>query len=228
MTAFPRLAVFDVDGTLIDSQHSIVAAMTEAWRAYGLGTPRPEAVRRIIGLSLVDACARLLPEPDEDLALKVAQSYKEAFQSLRRQPDMQEPLFPGAAEALAALDAAGWLLGVATGNTRRGADALIERHGFQGRFATVQTADGNPGKPHPGMLLRAMAETGVGPERTLMVGDTVYDMSMARQAGAFALGVGWGYHPPEDLRDAGADALADDYAGLPALAETILENRRCA
>lgn len=228
MSAFTRLAVFDVDGTLIDSQHIIVASMTMAWQLHGLGEPKPEAVRRIIGLSLVEACARLLPEPDEELALQVAHSYKEAFQTLRMQSDIQEPLFPGVLEALAALDEAGWLLGLATGKSKRGVDVFIDRHGFHGRFVTAQSADDNPGKPHPGMLLRAMSESGIEAAQTVMIGDTVYDMTMARQAGTFALGVTWGYHPPDELLGAGAHALAEDYAGLPAQIATMLESRRCA
>lgn len=228
MTSFTRLAVFDVDGTLIDSQHNIVAAMTLAWQAHGLGAPKPEEVRRIIGLSLVEAVSRLLPEPDEELALRVAHSFKEAFQGLHLDPDMSEPLFPGAVEALAALEADGWLLGVATGKSKRGVDSMIERYGFHGRFVTTQTADDNPSKPHPGMLLRAMEESGIGAAETLMIGDTVYDMMMALQAGTHALGVVWGYHPPEELTSAGAHALAQDYFALPAQAGEMLRNRRCA
>lgn len=222
MTALTRLAVFDVDGTLIDSQHNIVAAMTMAWAAHGLGVPRPEAVRRIIGLSLVEAVARLLPEPDDALAGRVAHSYKEAFQTLRLDPASTEPLFPGVMAALDRLESEGWILGLATGKSRRGVDGMIERHGFQGRFVTRQTADDNPSKPHPGMLLRAMEECGAEAASTVMIGDTAYDMMMARQAGAHALGVVWGYHPPEDLTGAGAQGLADDYDGLPALARQMV------
>jgi len=228
MTAFARLAVFDVDGTLIDSQHNIVAAMTMAWQTHGLGEPRPAEVRRIIGLSLVEAVLRLLPEPDEDLALRIAHSYKEAFQTLRLDPAMTEPLFPGVAEALDQLEAEGWLLGLATGKSQRGVSSMIERHGFEGRFMTRQTADDNPSKPHPGMLLRAMSECGVAPDATVMIGDTVYDMQMARQAGAHALGVVWGYHPPDDLTQAGAHILAQDYAGLPLQAGEMLRSEPCA
>ncbi|HVI52697.1 MAG TPA: HAD family hydrolase [Candidatus Sulfotelmatobacter sp.] len=224
MTAFPRLAVFDVDGTLIDSQHNIISAMTQAWAVHGLGTPRPDAVRRIIGLSLVEAVARLLPEPDDELAHRVAHSYKEAFQGLRLEAGTSEPLFPGAVAALDALEAEGWLLGLATGKSRRGVDAMIERHGFQGRFVTRQTADDNPGKPHPAMLLRAMSECGADADATVMIGDTAYDMLMARQAGAHALGVVWGYHPPEDLTEAGAHHLAEDYAGVPTLAAQMVRS----
>jgi len=228
MSTILRLAVFDVDGTLIDSQHNIVAAMTLAWQMHGLGEPRPEAVRRIIGLSLVEACARLLPEPDEALALAVAHSYKDAFVTLRGHPDHSEPLFPGAVEALVRLEEDGWLLGIATGKSKRGLDAMLDRHGLHGRFLTMQTADDNPSKPHPAMMMRALGETGVDAAAAVMIGDTAYDMLMARQAGAHALGVAWGNHPPEELEAAGAEAVANDYEGLPALLDGLVGGRACA
>ena len=227
MTASSRLAVFDVDGTLIDSQHNIVAAMTAAYGANGLAAPRPDAVRRIIGLSLVEAVAQLLPEEDGTRHLAIAHAYKDAFFALRSRPDHSEPLFPGAIEALAALEQAGWQLGIATGKTKRGLDAVFERHGFHNRFVTVQTADGNPGKPHPGMLLRALDETGLAAAAAVMIGDTVFDMSMGKSAKVHTVGVSWGYHPPEELRAAGADALVDDYSQLAAVAADLVRRAAC-
>lgn len=229
MTCFSRLAVFDVDGTLIDSQHNIVAAMTLAFEGHGLDVPRADAVRRIIGLSLVEAVARLLPDPaDEDLATQVAHSYKDAFVTLRAEVGHHEPLFPGVMAALDRLEAEGWLLGIATGKSRRGVDVMVERHGFGKRFVTVQTADENPSKPHPGMMLRALAETGMAASAAVMIGDTVYDMIMAREAGARAMGVCWGYHPPEDLQGAGAEMLVVDYADLPAsLTQLVRSEEPC-
>lgn len=222
MTALQYLAVFDVDGTLIDSQHNIVAAMSLAFRAQGLEELEASAVRRIIGLSLVEAIAQLRP----DLALArhqaIAQSYKDAFFTLRTHPDHSEPLFPGAVEALDLLEAKGWLLGIATGKSRRGLEAMIERHGLQGRFVTLQTADGNPTKPHPAMVLQAMSDAGAEPHRTVMIGDTSFDMQMARAARARAAGVAWGYHPPADLLAAGAEAMIDDFGALPRALDTLL------
>jgi len=215
MTALARLAVFDVDGTLIDSQHNIVAAMALAFRAQGLDDPGAEAVRRIIGLSLVEAVACLAPALAPARHESIALSYRDAFFVLRSQPDHSEPLFPGAVEALDRLDEEGWLLGIATGKSRRGLDAMIERHGLQRRFVTLQTADGNPGKPHPAMVLRAMDDAGVGPDVTVMIGDTSFDMRMARAARARAAGVAWGYHPPADLLTAGAETMIDDFFALP-------------
>jgi phosphoglycolate phosphatase len=101
------------------------------------------------------------------------------------------------------------VLGIATGKARRGIDRLFEREGWAHRFLTVQTADQHPSKPHPAMIRAAMAETGVGPERTVMVGDTTFDVEMALAAGVGALGVAWGYHHPEELRAAGAHGVIE-------------------
>jgi phosphoglycolate phosphatase len=226
MTAALRLAVFDVDGTLVDSQHNIVAAMAAAFMMHGLQEPAAAAVRRVIGLSLVEAVAAVAPGLDEELHWRLAQSYKEAFASLRSQPDHDEPLFPGALEALAALEQAGWLLAIATGKSQRGVRSMLDRHDLHGRFLSIQTADEHPGKPHPSMLRTAMAELGVEPSATVMIGDTAYDMLMARNAGVCGIGVTWGYHQPDELRQAGAEVVVDTYDVLPALLPATLLGRR--
>ncbi len=223
-----RLAVFDVDGTLVDSQHNIVAAMAAAFAAHGLEQAAPSAVRRVIGLSLVEAVATLLPARPQDDHARIANAYKEAFFELRKRPDHDEPLYPGAKAALDALEQAGWLLAIATGKSQRGVRAMLERHGLQGRFLSIQTADENPGKPNPAMLLAAMAESGVEPTGMVMIGDTVYDMLMARNARAAGLGVAWGYHAPEELRQSGANAVVEDYAALPFALENISKEHGCA
>lgn len=223
-----RLAVFDVDGTLVDSEHNIVAAMTTAWSRMELGVPDPAEVRRIIGLSLVEACAALLPWAGHETHRAVAEHYKDAFRTLRLLPDMVEPLFPGVVETLDALEAEGWLLGLATGKSRRGVDAMLRNHGLEGRFVTIQTADDNPGKPHPGMLLRAASETGVDVADMGMIGDTAYDMLMAQSARAAGIGVSWGYHTIAELRQAGARAVIDSFDGLPELLASMTGGATCA
>lgn len=223
-----RLVVFDVDGTLVDSEHNIITAMTQAWAHMDLGVPDPADVRRIIGLSLVEACAALLPWAPGNLHRAVAESYKQAFRALRVLPEREEPLFPGVREALAEMEAAGWLLGLATGKSRRGVDAMLDSHDLHGRFVTIQTADDNPGKPDPGMLLRAGAETGVDAGRVVMVGDTVYDMRMACAAKAAPLGVSWGYHHMDELRQAGAALVVDSFDGLADIAARLIGDPPCA
>lgn len=199
-----HLAVFDVDGTLVDGQHNITAAMAEAFAAAGLGAPAHDAVRRIIGLSLLEAVGRLLPGHDAAMHERIAELYSDAFVRRRQQPEFHEPMFDGAREAVHALADSGWTLAIATGKSRRGVDALLERLGFGHLFASIQTADVNPGKPDPTMLVRAMGETGATPATTVMIGDTTFDMQMAVNAGCAGIGVAWGYHAVEELRAAGA------------------------
>lgn len=222
-----RLAVFDVDGTLIDSQHNIVSAMTAAWARIGVGIPRPDDVRRIIGLSLVEACAALLPWASPATHRAVAEAYKDAFQALRLLPDSLEPLFPGVVEALDGLEAQGWLLGLATGKSRRGVQSFLDGHGLQGRFVTIQTADDNPGKPDPAMLRRAAAEVGADIAQVAMIGDTTYDMMMARAARAAAVGVSWGYHGLDELREAGARVVVDSFDNLGEILAEATGGRTC-
>jgi phosphoglycolate phosphatase len=114
-------------------------------------------------------------------------------------------------------DRANTVLGIATGKSVRGVRMVLGHHGLYEHFATVQTADTAPSKPHPGMILAAVRETGVAPRDAVMIGDTVFDIEMARAAGVAAIGVSWGYHPPAELRAAGADVVIEDFAQLRAL-----------
>jgi phosphoglycolate phosphatase len=207
-----KLIVFDVDGTLVDSQDLIVAAQRAAFLAHGLEPPTRERSLSIVGLSLVQAMRVLVPDgPAESLA----EGYKTAFQRLRADPAYREPLFPGAAELLAELSGRDEVvLGIATGKSRRGVAHLLARHGWERVFATIQTADDHPSKPHPAMLEQALAETGAAPRDSVMIGDSTFDMAMARAAGIGAVGVSWGYHRPEALRETGAEAIVGSYREL--------------
>lgn len=220
----PRLAVFDCDGTLVDSQHMIVAAAETAWRGYGIEPPSADSVRRGVGLPLGEAIARLHPEggPDDHAAL--CGLYKEAFYAQRARPDHHEPLYPGAVEALNALSESGVLLAVATGKSRRGLVHTLDSHGLLGRFAALKTADDGPGKPNPHMLLEAMAETGAMPADTVMIGDTTFDIHMAVAARTPSVGVSWGYHDPAELTEAGALGIVDRYDELGGALAAIWEN----
>ena len=150
----------------------------------------------------------MLPDAEPDVHVALAEDYKRAFQRLRGDGLVEEPLYDGVAELIDALEADGWLLGVATGKSDRGLALCLEHHGLAGRFVTLQTADRHPSKPHPSMIEPAMAEAGAAPETTLMIGDTSYDMAMARAAGVTAIGVAWGYHDAEELTRAGAHYVA--------------------
>ena len=200
-----RLAIFDCDGTLVDSGATIRAALEQAFAAHGLDCPPVEVTRRVIGLSLMESMAALAPDGDH---AALTQSYKDAFFAMRGAGRVEEPLFNGIAELLDELEAGGWLLGVATGKSDRGLRHCLESHGLAGRFVTLQTADRNPSKPHPAMALAAMAEAGAEPHRTIFIGDTGWDMGCARNAGIGAIGAGWGYHDIEELTAEGAHAVA--------------------
>lgn len=203
-----RLAVFDCDGTLVDSGGTILAALSASMEANGYAVPPPDASRRIIGLSLVEAMAALLPDASPDEHSKLAEDYKRAFMELRQAGEVQEPLFDGVLELLDALEADGWLLAVATGKSDRGLKHCLEQHGIHARFVSLQTADRHPSKPHPSMVEQAIADADAAPGTTIVVGDTSFDMAMARSAGAAGIGVAWGYHEPDELIAAGAVAVA--------------------
>lgn len=209
-----RLAVFDCDGTLVDGQADVCAAMDAAFDAAGLSPPDRYLTRRMVGLSLPEAMRRLLPAGDAAIHDALAAHYRDAYRARRTAGVLDEPLFEGIAALLDRLRGAGWLLGVATGKSDRGLAHCLATHGIAGHFVTLQTADRHPSKPHPAMLEAAMAAVGAEPGDTAMIGDTSYDITMAGAAGVRAIGVSWGYHPPAELADAGAQAVADDAAAL--------------
>jgi len=202
-----RLAVFDCDGTLVDSQHSIIASMHAAFAHHGFEIPEAEAVRRVVGLPLDVAIRHLAPHVDEAFSQQVSETYKSAFYDLRQAGDVEEPLFAGISGVLDRLDAAGWLMGVATGKSHRGLSATLNFHKLYDRFVTHQTADRAHGKPHPDMMHKAMSATGASREDTIMIGDTTFDIEMAKSAGVRSIGVTWGYHQPQELLDAGATCV---------------------
>ncbi len=213
-----RLAVFDCDGTLVDSQANIIRAMQSSFQRMGLPDPNPHLVRRVVGLSLVEAMQALLPDADADLHARLAEDYKQAFQRLRANQRLDpEPLFEGIFDLLADLEADGWLLAVATGKSDRGLKLCLEHHGIDGRFISLQTADRHPSKPHPSMLLQCLTDAGVPATRACIIGDTVFDIGMGVAAGVTAFGVDWGYHEADELLEAGAAAVALDAAHLKAL-----------
>lgn len=210
-----RLAIFDCDGTLVDSAHSIIEAMSMAWAAEGLGTPPSgHEVRSIVGLHLVEAIGRLHPEGDAADHDRLAGHYKDAFFEIRNRSDHHEPLYDGTREIIDKLERSGVLLGVATGKSRRGLEVTLNNHGLFNRFVSLKTSDDGPGKPNPTILLDAMRELGVEPKNTVMIGDTVFDITMAQNANVTAIGVDWGYHDASELESAGATVILDSFFEL--------------
>ncbi|MEM9030382.1 MAG: HAD-IA family hydrolase [Pseudomonadota bacterium] len=203
-----KLAIFDCDGTLVDSQNLIVSAMNSAFADVDRAPLPRDRVLSIVGLSLPLAIEHLLPDAPPTEIAAITAGYKSAFAELRADPAAHEPLYEGI------LDLLGWLhghdetlLAIATGKSRRGVDRILQRFDLEGRFVAISTADEHPSKPHPSMIEHAMTTSGVAAEHTVMIGDTTFDVAMARAAGVAAIAVDWGYHPTEQLSGAGADVI---------------------
>ncbi|GIT90309.1 haloacid dehalogenase [Jannaschia pagri] len=208
------LALFDVDGTLVDSQGIIVATMARAFEKSDLPPPDPHRVRRLIGLSLPRMIADLAEGQSAETIGRIMADYRLGFASALEEQGQRPALFPGVQEGLDALTARGVVLGVATGKSKRGLDRLIHEQGWEDRFATLQCADFHPSKPHPSMVRTALAETDIDPSRTVMIGDSVFDIDMGLAGGVVPLGVSWGYGAPEDLTAAGAAKVATTFEQL--------------
>ncbi len=220
----PRLIVFDVDGTLIDSQAVIIRAMAQAYEEVGLPAPTEAETLSIVGLSLPEAMRGISPQIDEPTVAALVEAYRSTFVKHRAagSGEASVPLYDGARDCLLRLNTAPHnVLGTATGKARRGLDVVIDAHALHGIFATFQTADLHPSKPHPSMLEAACVETGIGPGRAVMIGDTSFDMEMGKAAGFATVGVAWGYHPLARLK-AAADVVIDRFDQLDGAIDDLL------
>lgn len=217
-----RLAVFDCDGTLVDGQADVCWAMDRAFSRAGLAAPDPSAVRRIVGLSLPAAVRALAPALTDDQNHAVTEYYRSSFRARREEGLLDEPLYDGIADLLRDLRSTGWHLAVATGKSDRGLAACLATHGIADLFVSLQTADRHPSKPHPAMLEAALFEAGASREEAVMIGDTSFDMVMARSIGVAGIGVGWGYHAAPELLASGAARVVATPAALAAALEETL------
>lgn len=206
-----KLVLFDCDGTLVDSAGLIHEVMGRTFDDFGLARVSLDATKGIIGLTLDIAIARLMNQPHvDDRALAMTAHYKKIYGGVRAEMDFREPLFPGIASLLATLTARDALiLGAVTGKSRRGLDQICASHGYEKIFFVSRTADDCPSKPHPAMVTECCFETGIDPKDTIVIGDAIYDMQMAKSAGAAAIGVAWGYASVSELVEAGADHIAN-------------------
>jgi phosphoglycolate phosphatase len=209
-----RLAIFDCDGTLVDSGATIYAALAETLTLHGIAVPDARVCRRVIGMSLVEAIGALTPDLSGGDHFELAETYKSCFLRARSEGRVEEPLFDGVLELLDRLESDGWRLAVATGKSDRGLKSCLDSHGIHARFVSLQTSDRHPSKPHPSMALQAIADAGADPAASIVVGDTSFDMGMAVAAGAAGIGAAWGYHEAEDLLAAGAIGVAETPLGV--------------
>ncbi len=210
-----KLAVFDCDGTLVDSQHAIFCSMSRAFATYGLPNLRSHSVRRIVGLSLYNAISVLAPEANSDLIENIHLAYSLEWKKMRANKSLEEPLFPGTLEAINALEDAGWLLGIATGKSYKGLIATLSHYGILDKFVTIQTSDKvMHGKPNPEMMLATLNEANVDKSNAVMIGDTTFDIDMAMNAGVRSIGVNWGYHDAIELMASGAQCVINEFHEL--------------
>jgi phosphoglycolate phosphatase len=203
-----RLAAFDLDGTLLDSANSIVTGVMACWEACGFPLPEPDHVRRIIGLPWEESIRELLPGAGDAEFARIRAHHEAVARGERPRPPHEQKLFPGALEMLDAVAEAGYLLAIITSRSSHRLAELLEAENIHKRFVSLKTTDNGPGKPNPHLMLQTLNETGVDREDAVMIGDTTFDILMARNAGTAAIGVTWGVHEPDELRDAGAHRIA--------------------
>jgi phosphoglycolate phosphatase len=217
-----KLCAFDLDGTLVDSQLHIISAMAKAFKAEGLGAPSPDAVRNVIGLSLDDAISALAPEVSGLWVERVGNRYRDAYFDSKQVGGDVEPLADGTLEMLETMDRDGWQLGIVTGKGRRGLMSVLDGHGLRPRFVVLKSADDGPSKPDPTLLLEAIDEAGATPGTTVMIGDTVFDLQMARAARVASIAVTWGYHSRDVLLAERPAAMIERFAELPGVADHVV------
>jgi phosphoglycolate phosphatase len=214
MAAAVKLAIFDIDGTLVDSRRVILDAMMQAYDRCDLGDPGFDRIRKVVGLGLREAFCALEPDAPDELILQLQAAYIEAFQIMRETPERREHLYDGALSLLENLHQRGWKLAVATGKSRRGVAHILRLHGLERLFHASVCADDGPGKPNPFMVEENLRLIGACREDTLVIGDATHDMGMALAAGVRAIGVGWGFATAEELALAGAHEVHHDYPSL--------------
>lgn len=216
-----KLVIFDLDGTLVDGAQAAIPAMQHAFTAFGLPKPNEGQIKDMIGLSITPAIKHILNNFNEVHKIndseveEISTLYKDYFYQSRIAEKHPMPLYEGALKALAELHTRDEiLLGIATGNSRRGVNAFLDKHDLRSTFITTKCASECLSKPNPEMILQAMNETGIDANQTIMVGDTSFDMQMAKSAKAYAIGVNWGYHSQQVMTKAGADKIANNFDQL--------------
>jgi len=209
-----KLAIWDMDGTIVDSREVIQTAMVRCFESLGLAPPAYDATRKTIGLGLEEAVQQLAPDYHD--VPKLAEAYRQAFVARRAERDFKEPLYDGALETLERLANENWLIAMATGKSHRGIQAIFDMHPLEKYFDTIWCADDGPGKPHPHMCEQAMKALGAEAHQSLIIGDAVHDIRMGRNAGIHTLGVSWGFGEGHELEYVGAHEVHHSFETLNA------------
>ncbi|HKV07417.1 MAG TPA: HAD-IA family hydrolase [Thermoanaerobaculia bacterium] len=208
-----RLLVFDWDGTLMDSIGPIVACTQTTIRELGLGELPEKTIRGTIGLGLRETIDILSPGCGEELYGEILECYRKHWVATYRDVP---PLFAGVEGMLRGLAEDGYLLAVATGKSRRGLEYALAQTGLHGIFHATRTVDEAFSKPHPQMLLDILDDLGVPPAEAVMIGDTTYDLEMAKNARTPSIGVCTGSHGREELESFGPVVCLDQVVDLAA------------
>lgn len=208
-----ELIVFDWDGTLMDSEGRIVSSLRSAISDAGLPKREDAELANVIGLGLQEALEMLFPDGLLNNYDVLVERYRHYFLDADPTPTR---LFGGARETLELLRDNGYWLAIATGKARHGLDNILQKTKLSSFFQVTRCADETFSKPHPHMLLEVMDEMGVGADKTLMIGDTEYDLHMAKNAGVQSIAIGHGVHEGDRLLACEPIALVEDLYSLQA------------
>ena len=216
-----RLALFDYDGTIVDSAIMIVQGAIAAFRICGLPDPDPAKVRENIGKPLAIALNDYMPPGFNVTPNEISEAYRSWYAEQGRLGLQNEPLYPGVVELLKELKSNDWLIGVATNKSRIGLTNGLAKHDLSDMFDITLSTDENIAKPNPAMAIKAMNELGVEKKYCVMIGDTINDIGLGVNAGIVSIGVTWGYNDINLLSSAGADYLVDDANQLSVLMKKL-------
>ena len=216
-----KLALFDYDGTIVDSAIMIVEGAIAAFRICGLPDPDPKKVRENIGKPLAIALDEYMPPGFNVTPNEISEAYRSWYAEQGRLGLQNEPLYPGVIELLKELKTDDWLIGIATNKSRIGLTNGLAKHSLSDMFDITLSTDENIPKPNPAMAIKAMNDLGVDKENCVMIGDTINDIGLGVNAGITSIGVTWGYNDKNLLLSAGANYLVDDANQLNTLMKEI-------
>ena len=216
-----KLALFDYDGTIVDSAIMIVEGAIAAFRICGLPDPDPKKVRENIGKPLAIALDEYMPTGYNVTPNEISEAYRSWYAEQGRLGLQNEPLYPGVIELLKELKTDDWLIGIATNKSRIGLTNGLAKHSLSDMFDITLSTDENIPKPNPAMAIKAMNDLGVDKENCVMIGDTINDIGLGVNAGITSIGVTWGYNDKNLLLSAGANYLVDDANQLNTLMKEI-------